>query len=74
MNTKFYFTFGLGSKLAKYYVCIIASSEDVAREIMFENFGSGWAFCYGQDRWICNGISQAEKYGLHNLAMLQEGK
>ena len=46
--TAFYFTFGLGTALAKYYVKVEANTFNIARERMVEMFSSTWAFQYEQ--------------------------
>ncbi len=43
---KFYFTFGLDSPLARYYVEIEAEREIEAREKMHSWFTGHWASCY----------------------------
>ena len=44
------FTFGYGQKYEGYYVKIWGT-YDSAREIMFDRFGSEWAFQYTTNEW-----------------------
>lgn len=45
-----YFTFGCGQKQAGFYVKIFGT-YDVAREKMFEKYGSQWGFQYSEREW-----------------------
>lgn len=48
----YYFTFGVGQSILKhYYVKIEAENEDIARDIMFSNFGNKWCWCYNEEDW-----------------------
>lgn len=48
----FYFTYGMNhldndhKSLGNYYTVIQAAREDLARQLMHEARGLGWAFCY----------------------------
>lgn len=47
----FYFTFGVGQRLAYRVQPIEAESYDLAREAMFEMYGDKWAFQYDSKAW-----------------------
>ena len=68
----FYFTFPGRSIFYQHYVKIEASSEEAARVLMMNTFGVHWAFCYAPDRWVRDGVSQAELYGLQLLVVVVE--
>ncbi len=46
MGTTWYFSFGIGSPLAKYYVPIVAEEEWQARAAMWCLFSQHWGSCY----------------------------
>lgn len=52
----YYFTFGLGHKLAGHCQPIIASSYRSARETMIELHGKKWAFQYTESEYLLNRI------------------
>lgn len=65
-----YFTFGVGIDQPhrnNYYV-VKDATYDQARARMVEVFGREWAFQYDDADWFKHGISQAEKYGLTEIA------
>jgi len=65
---KFYFTFGFGQVHEGGFHIIEADHYMQARKKMHERFGSKWAFQYPEDDWFNkDGISQQEKYGLHEV-------
>jgi len=43
---EYFFTFGIGQPLEGCYTTVRASSMEEARQMMFEEYGSKWAFCY----------------------------
>lgn len=65
-----YFTFGVGidqPNRGRYYV-VKDSTYDEARARMFDVFGREWAFQYDESQWFRDGISQAERWGLEEIA------
>jgi hypothetical protein len=62
-----YFTFGVGSPLANYFVRIKAADEEAARLQMVVWFTRHWASCYDKRGWGEDGETQAEVYGLTEL-------
>lgn len=66
---KFYFTFGIGTPLRKYYVEIEAASNDQARVQMYGMFGRKWASCYDETK----GRELIEKYHYQRLDVDYDG-
>ncbi len=64
---KYYFTFGIGHPLGKYYHVIEAESYEKAREEQVEAFGIKWAFQYTEKEWTRGGISQEKEYGYKQI-------
>lgn len=60
-----FFTFGNGHDLAGYCQPIIADSPELARQCMFDKYGSLWAFQYTADEYIA-----ARNEGTANELML----
>lgn len=56
---KFYFTFGIGHALGKFYQVIFAKSEVEANRKMVDLYGDQWAFCYNAEQWA---MSRSEGY------------
>lgn len=48
---KWYFTFGVGTVMANYFVEITGEDENECRSKMFYAFGPNWAFNYSEDEW-----------------------
>ena len=48
---RFFATFGLNSPFHRSYVVVHASTEVVAREVMFDTFDKRWAFMYTEDQF-----------------------
>lgn len=66
--SKFYFTFGSGQKYENGYHVIEAEDIEIARNLMFNKFGSKWSMVYTEDRWMLkNGKTQAEEYNLNEV-------
>jgi hypothetical protein len=66
---KNYFTFGLGQQaLSKTYVEIEAESRQAARDLMFENFGTKWAFQYNEKEFL----PQIKEWGYTKLITISE--
>jgi hypothetical protein len=68
-----YFTFGFAHPHAGTFVRIENAPGDAAREQMFARFGRDWGFQYDDAAWHKHGISQAEKYGLIEIALGEGG-
>ena len=60
---RYFFTFGFGSEDKDKYFVIDAIDYIEARRIMFERFGTKWAFQYSEQEFD----GQAEKYDLTEL-------
>ena len=63
-----YFTFGFAHRHAGCYFVVKDATLDEAREEMFAKFGREWAFQYDDTGWHKHGVSQAEKWGLTEIA------
>jgi len=66
-TNKYYFTFGFGQPHENGFYIIRATDYGSARSEMFRLFGDKWAFQYSETEWFKGGISQQEKYGLHEV-------
>lgn len=65
-----YFTFGVGDPVnAGRYVVVRDATFADARAQMVEAFGRAWAFQYDEEQWTKGGVTQAEKWGLEELAL-----
>ena len=69
---KYYFTFCFNQKHSQQFVVIHAEDNEQARDKMFSMYGKEWGFCYDEERWHPDGISQENKYGLTMLAEYKE--
>lgn len=58
-----YFTFGSGQAFPNGYVKISAESSEIARQEMFNRFGSNWCWHYAEKEFL----PQIEKYNLHEV-------
>jgi hypothetical protein len=67
ITERYYFTWGCGQQYENGYHVIDAESWHAARALMFERFGLGWCGQYSEAEWIRDGVSQAERYGLHEV-------
>lgn len=63
-----YFTFGVGQSNAGRFYKVDDATYEEARERMLRLFGREWAFQYDDEDWHKHGVSQAEKYGLVEIA------
>lgn len=63
----YYFTFGFGQVHANGFHKVNAVSASLARQEMVRRFGSKWSMMYDADQWFEDGVSQQEKYGLHEV-------
>lgn len=63
-----YFTFGVGQVNAGRFYRVDNATFDEARDRMVANFGREWAFQYDEAQWVENGVSQAEKWNLQEIA------
>jgi hypothetical protein len=59
----YYFTFGAGSPLAKYYVKIQAQNELAARALMICMFSRHWSYVYQEEDFL----PQINQYNLLEL-------
>jgi len=66
-----WFTFGFAHAHPNGYVVVEDATGDEARELMTHVYGREWGFQYDAHDWFRDGISQEEKYGLHEVARLR---
>ncbi len=64
---RYYFTFGIGHPLGKYFRVIEAESYEAARKRQVEDFRDKWAFQYTEKEWSRGKITQAEEYGYKQI-------
>ena len=65
--SKWYFTFGFGQPHQNGFHVIESDSFGDAREQMMDKFGTVWAFQYDEKQWIVDGVTQQEKFNLHEV-------
>ena len=59
---KFYVTFGVGSVNRNRFCVVEAKTYEEARRKVVEYMHTHWAFLYIENEWVCNGMSQQEKW------------
>lgn len=62
-----WFTFGAAHGHPDGFFVVEDATGDEARELMLATFGRDWAFQYDEGQWWKHGVSQEEKYGLHEI-------
>ena len=67
MGKKYYFTFGFGQVHENGFHVIKAVDKEEARKKMVNKFGAKWSMVYDESQWTRDGVTQQEKYNLHEV-------